>query len=554
MALRQEAFGAVRKMLFQFLLGPYGVQQEGAAVLDLRDDVEVLHVALLVAGNEVGHRDIVGGMDRLMSEAQVALGDAAGLLGVVLKIGLGVLIGVIANDLDGVLIGADRTVGTETPELAGDDALAGGHDVFSDRQRRKGDVVIDADGEVVLLFSGHVVEHGFHVGGDGVLGGETIAAAEDLHTGDAQIGQRRAYVFIQRFAGSARLLGAVEHGKDLHRLGQGSGQMLRGERTIQMDLDHADLLASGAQVIHHFQNGLTHGAHRNDHAVGVGSTVVIEQLVIAAGQFTDGVHLLLHDIRQGVVSRVAGLAGLEKGVGILERGTDSGVLGVQRMVLEPADGVPVDQFFKIRVVQHFDLLQLVGGTETIEEMHERNGALDRAQMGDAAEIHAFLHTAGHELGKAGLTAGHGVGVVTENGDGVGADGTGSHMHDAGKHGAGDTVHRRDHQHEALRGCIGGGKGTGLQSAVHGAAGAGFALHLNQLHRLTEKVLLAVRGPVVHMVGHRAGRRDGVDGGNFGERVRNIRRGLVAVHRLEHFFVFAHNVSFLCACTNRIWYF
>ena len=176
-ALGDDALGPVGQMLFKARHIPVGVQQEGAAFLDLAHDVKALHVALLVTCHEVRHRDVVGGADGLMAEAQVALGHAAGLLRVILKVGLGVLVGVVADDLDGVLVGADGSVRAEAPELAGDDALAGGDDVLAHRERGEGDVVVDADGEVVLLLAAHVVVHGLDMRGNGILGGEAVAPA-----------------------------------------------------------------------------------------------------------------------------------------------------------------------------------------------------------------------------------------------------------------------------------------------------------------------------------------------------------------------------------------
>ena len=109
------------------------------------------------------------------------------------------------------------------------------------------------------------------------------------------------------------------------------------------------------------------------------------------------------------------------------------------------------------------------------------------------------------------------------------------MHDAREHRARNAEHRRDHQHQALRGGEGGGQRSGLQRAVHGAAGTGFALQFYQLHRLTKEVLSSMGGPVIHVVRHRARRRDRVDRGNFGKRIRDVRGGFVAVHGLHDFF-------------------
>ena len=79
-----------------------------------------------MAGDEVGLIDVVRALDELVAEAQVADGDAAGLLGVVLEVSLDELIGVVADDLDGVLVRADGAVAAETPELALNGALCRG--------------------------------------------------------------------------------------------------------------------------------------------------------------------------------------------------------------------------------------------------------------------------------------------------------------------------------------------------------------------------------------------------------------------------------------------
>ena len=64
-----------------------------------------------MAGYEICVAHIIGRADGLLAEAQVALGDAEGLLGVILKIRLAVHISGLADDLDGVLIAGDRRQG-----------------------------------------------------------------------------------------------------------------------------------------------------------------------------------------------------------------------------------------------------------------------------------------------------------------------------------------------------------------------------------------------------------------------------------------------------------
>ena len=105
----------------------------------------------VVAGHKVGLIDIVGGADGLIAEAQVADGHTAGLLGVILEISLHVLVGVVADDLDGVLVGAHSAVAAQTPELALLGASSCGDGSGLDLgQGQTGDIIGDAQSEALL--------------------------------------------------------------------------------------------------------------------------------------------------------------------------------------------------------------------------------------------------------------------------------------------------------------------------------------------------------------------------------------------------------------------
>ena len=77
-------------------------------------------------------------------------GDTARLLRVILEVSLNILVGVIADYLDGVLVCADCAVAAETPELALDGAGSRGVGGFLLLEGQVGDIVVDADGELVL--------------------------------------------------------------------------------------------------------------------------------------------------------------------------------------------------------------------------------------------------------------------------------------------------------------------------------------------------------------------------------------------------------------------
>ena len=75
-------------------------------------------------------------------------GNAACFLRVVLEVRLNKFIRVIADDFDGVFIGADRSVSAKSPELAADRSLRSRIWSGLFLQRMIGNVVYDSDGKV----------------------------------------------------------------------------------------------------------------------------------------------------------------------------------------------------------------------------------------------------------------------------------------------------------------------------------------------------------------------------------------------------------------------
>ena len=318
-------------MVGQLLRRPLTVDHEHAARLDVTDDREALRdVGRVVAGDEVGLVDVVRALDGLVAEAQVADGDAAGLLGVVLEVGLDILVGVVADDLDGVLVRADGAVAAQTPELALDGAFGRGvRAVLVLFEGEVRDVVNDADGELTLrLILLQLVVDGEDGSGRRVLGAEAVTAADDgrLHAG---VGQSGDNVHVQRLAQGAGLLRAVEDRDLLGGSRDGGDQLVGAERTVQADLDEADLFAVGVHVVDDFLSDVVDGAHRDDDAVSVGRAVVVEQLVVGAELFVDLAHVLLNDCGQRVVVLVAGFTVLEEDIAVLVAAAGSRMLRIE---------------------------------------------------------------------------------------------------------------------------------------------------------------------------------------------------------------------------------
>lgn len=78
--------------------------------------------------------------------------QTARLLGIVIKVSLNVHVGVVADNFNGVLVCADSSVRTESPEFAAGDFVGGcvGVSVISERKVRN--IIVNADGEMLLVF------------------------------------------------------------------------------------------------------------------------------------------------------------------------------------------------------------------------------------------------------------------------------------------------------------------------------------------------------------------------------------------------------------------
>ena len=219
------------------------------------------------------------------------------------------------------------------------------------------------------------------------------------------------------------------------------------------------------------------------------------------------------------------------------------MLGVEGVLAESLQGLLVHQRTQVFHIPSLDFLDFVAGAEAVEEVEERHAALEGGEVCHRGEVHHLLNRAFCQEGEAGLAGAHHVGVVAEDGEGLGGEGAGAHVEHAGQQFAGDLVHIRDHQQQTLRSGVGGGQSTGLEGAVHGAGGTGLALHLDDLHGLAEEVLTTAGGPLVDILGHRAGGGDGVDSCYLAEHVGHMRRRAVTV-TCHEFFFFNHCVNVL----------
>ncbi len=358
---------------------------------------------------------------------------------------------------------------------------------------------------------------------------EAVAAADDDGSGTAALLEGGAHVEVEGLAEGAGLFGAVEDGDGGAGGRDGAQQVLGGEGTEEVHLHEAEALAFFVEVLDGLFDDFAGGAHADDDAVGFGIAHVLEDVVGTAGDGGHFLHVGFDDFGHVVMELVGGLDALEVDVGVLGRAAQSRMVGIHAAFAELGDLVPGNQLADVFVVDDFDFLDFVGGAEAVEEVQDRHAGLEGGQVGDEGQIHAFLHGTGAQHGEAGLATGHDVLVVAEDGEGLGGQGAGGNMEDAGQELAGNLVHVRDHEQQALGGREGAGQGAGGEHAVDSASGAGLGLHLANGDSLAHEVFDALGSHFIDDFAHDRGRRDGVDSCGVGQRVGNPCGCVVAVH-------------------------
>ena len=188
--------------------------------------------------------------------------NTAGLLGVIIEVSLCVHIGIIADDLDRVLVCTYSTVGTKTPELTVYSSFRSGNKRCAKLQGKVGNIIYDTDGE---LFLGCVLIYSYDLSRCGILGTKAITSGKDRCVVELSALQSCYYIKVQRLAESSRLLCSVKNSNLLYSLRNRGYQCLCAERTIQTYLYDADLLACCKQVIDRLLDRITIEYSIGDH-------------------------------------------------------------------------------------------------------------------------------------------------------------------------------------------------------------------------------------------------------------------------------------------------
>ena len=205
------------------------------------------------------------------------------------------------------------------------------------------------------------------------------------------------------------------------------------------------------------------------------------------------------------------------------------MLRVQGTAAERINRIPIEHVGQIFVIPYFNLLNLVGCPEAVEEMEERHAALNSSKVRYSAQVHSLLGAVGAEHRIAGLAACIHVGVIAEDAQRMSRQRTGGAMNNARKEFACDLIHIRDHQEQPLGSGVSGGQSASREGTVHCTGSACFGLHLRNLYFSSEKILSVCSSVLVRLIRHRGRRGDRIDCGNVRKRIRYMRGGGIAVH-------------------------
>ena len=324
-------------------------------------------------------------------------------------------------------------------------------------------------------------------------------------------GKGSGYAVIERFAVGTGFLRAVQDGNLLDRIRQSGEEVFFRPRTEHVDVDAADFFAFFDHHLDRFFDGLGTAAHSDEDEFCIRCSRVVEEVVFAARDFADLLHVAFSDIRDAVIELVQRFAVLHKRFSRFAERDGFRIVRVHAAFAEGADGVHIEEGTQFFIRQDFDFLDFVRRTEAVEEVDDWDTAGNSRCMDDSRQVHDFLDARFAHHADARAAHGHGIVVTGKNRITVGGDRTGGDVEDARQEFTGDLEHIAEHDHHALGRRERRRQGARVQCAVHGAGSPFFRLHFLDLDSRAEEVLAAVSRPFIDMFCHRRRRCNREDG-------------------------------------------
>ena len=159
-----------REICVKFLRAPNTVKKECSARKKILHHIIFVNIWRIVAGNKICLVDKICWCNRWWAETKVRYRDTAGFLWIVEEITLSVHIGMVADNLDRVLICTYSTIRAETPEFAWGCALRCCIGCFGDRKWKICNIILDWKGKCFLWLCGiHICKYRNNVSRKSIL-------------------------------------------------------------------------------------------------------------------------------------------------------------------------------------------------------------------------------------------------------------------------------------------------------------------------------------------------------------------------------------------------
>ncbi len=350
-----------------------------------------------MAGHEIRLADQIGRADGAGAETKVRHRARARLFGVVHKIPLRIQGGVFADNFDAVFVGAHRAVGAQAEKEGLGNACFIERKIGVVVEVGVAHVVDNANGKIVFrLGPVELVEYGLDHAGGKLFGGKSVPPAN--HFGHSRafplaksLGQGAHHVGVKRLTAGAGFFGAVEHGHGIGRRRQGGKEGFLGPGPVQVHLQHAYFFAAAHQGLGRFGGCFGARTHDDEHALGVGSAVVVENAVLAAGQFAKTVEGFLHNTRRGGVVGVHGFAALEVHVGVLGSAAHHRRVGVEAAPAVGVQELVVDHGANLLVGEQGNFAHFMRGAEAVEKVDKRDAGFQSGSLANQCHVVRFLH-------------------------------------------------------------------------------------------------------------------------------------------------------------------
>ena len=157
--------------------------------------------------------------------------------------------------------------------------------------------------------------------------------------------------------------------------------MFYTEWTEQTHFDKTNTLTLARQVVDNFFNNITGRTHSNNNAFSFRISVVVKWFIFTSSDRFNSFHSTDNNAGNLVIVWVGAFSVLEICVRVLCCTALMRIFRVQSTVTESLDIIPVNNFFDIFIVNHFNFADFMRSTESVKEVTERNRRINSSKVG-----------------------------------------------------------------------------------------------------------------------------------------------------------------------------